>query len=85
MAKSSLTFDAVRKAGLTLTDVTESTVYGSPALKVHGAPTCAATTQRHRKKAPALDGRAPGSGHIAGPSLPSPITSYKAAYKGIKG
>jgi hypothetical protein len=36
MARALLTFDAVREVGLTLPNVVESTMYGSPALKVHG-------------------------------------------------
>lgn len=36
MAKALLAFDAVRRVGLTLPDVADSTMYGSPALKVHG-------------------------------------------------
>jgi hypothetical protein len=36
MAKALLAFDAVRRLALELPDVTESTMYGSPALKVHG-------------------------------------------------
>jgi hypothetical protein len=36
MAKVLLAFDAVRRVGLTLPGVTDGTMYGSPALKVHG-------------------------------------------------
>ncbi len=36
MARSTLTFDTVRKIGLTFPDVEESTAYGSRALKVRG-------------------------------------------------
>src|SRR5215472_2365104 len=36
MAKSKIDFDTVRKIGLTLAGVEESTAYGSPALKVRG-------------------------------------------------
>jgi hypothetical protein len=36
MARTLLTFDAVREIGLAMPDVVESTMYGSPALKVHG-------------------------------------------------
>jgi hypothetical protein len=36
MTKKAIGFDAVRKAGLTLPGVEESTAYGSPALKVGG-------------------------------------------------
>ena len=36
MPRSALTFDAVRKIGLALPGVEETTAYGSPALKVHG-------------------------------------------------
>ena len=36
MRKSTITFDTVRKIGLALPGVEESTAYGSPALKVHG-------------------------------------------------
>jgi len=36
MRKSTINFDAVRKTGLALPGVEESTAYGSPALKVHG-------------------------------------------------
>jgi len=36
MPRSKTNFDKVRKIGLTLPGVEESTAYGSPALKVHG-------------------------------------------------
>ena len=36
MLRSSINFDTVRNIGLTLPGVEESTVYGVPALKVHG-------------------------------------------------
>jgi len=36
MSKSKIDFDTVRKIGLTLPGVEESTAYGSPALKVRG-------------------------------------------------
>jgi hypothetical protein len=36
MAKTLLKFDSVREVGLTFPDVSESTMYGSPALKVNG-------------------------------------------------
>jgi hypothetical protein len=36
MARAQLTFDQVREIGLELPDVVESTMYGSPAIKVHG-------------------------------------------------
>src|ERR1700688_2070535 len=36
MPKRTINFDAVRKIGLALPGVEESTAYGSPALKVHG-------------------------------------------------
>jgi len=36
MPRSTINFDAVREIGLTLPGVEESTVYGSPALKVRG-------------------------------------------------
>jgi hypothetical protein len=36
MPRSTINFDTVRKIGLALPGVEESTVYGSPALKVHG-------------------------------------------------
>src|SRR5215472_12319078 len=36
MPKTKVTFDTVRKIGLALPDVEEGTMYGSPALKVHG-------------------------------------------------
>ena len=36
MPSSKTNFDTVRKIGLTLPGVEESTAYGSPALKVHG-------------------------------------------------
>ena len=36
MLRSTLDFDTVRKIGLALPGVEESTAYGSPALKVHG-------------------------------------------------
>ena len=35
MARGTINFDTVRKIGLTLPGVEESTAYGSPALKVH--------------------------------------------------
>jgi hypothetical protein len=36
MAKTRLTFDTVREIGRMLSDVEEGTMYGTPALKVHG-------------------------------------------------
>ena len=36
MPNSTINFDTVRRIGLTLPGVEESTAYGSPALKVHG-------------------------------------------------
>ncbi len=36
MPRSTINFDTVRKIGLALPGVEESTTYGSPALKVHG-------------------------------------------------
>jgi len=36
MARSAITFDTVRKIGLALSGVEESTAYGQPALKIHG-------------------------------------------------
>jgi hypothetical protein len=36
MPRSTIDFDTVRKIGLALSGVEESTAYGSPALKVHG-------------------------------------------------
>jgi hypothetical protein len=36
MPRSTINFDTVRKIGLALSGVEESTAYGSPALKVHG-------------------------------------------------
>jgi hypothetical protein len=36
MPRSTVNFDTVRKIGLVLPSVEESTAYGSPALKVHG-------------------------------------------------
>jgi hypothetical protein len=36
MPRSTLNFDTVRKIGLALPGVEESTAYGAPALKVHG-------------------------------------------------
>jgi hypothetical protein len=36
MPRSAITFDTVRKIGLALPGVGESTAYGSPVLKVHG-------------------------------------------------
>lgn len=36
MPRSTINFDMVRKIGLTLPGVEESTAYGQPALKVHG-------------------------------------------------
>ena len=36
MPRSAINFDTVRKIGLALPGVEESTAYGSPALKVHG-------------------------------------------------
>jgi hypothetical protein len=35
--KKKITFDTVREVGLALPDVEESTMYGAPALKVHGS------------------------------------------------
>jgi len=36
MPRSTINFDVLRKIGLTLPDVKESTAYGASALKVHG-------------------------------------------------
>jgi hypothetical protein len=36
MRRSTINFDTVRKIGLALPGVEESTAYGSPALKIHG-------------------------------------------------
>src|SRR5260370_42370063 len=36
MPRSTISFETVRKIGLTLPGVEESTAYGAPALKVHG-------------------------------------------------
>ena len=36
MARSSINFDTVRKIGLALPGVEESTAFGNPALKLHG-------------------------------------------------
>jgi hypothetical protein len=36
MARTKVTFDIVREMGLALPDVEEGTMYGSPALKLHG-------------------------------------------------
>ena len=36
MPKNTINFDSVRKIGLALPDVEESTAYGVPALKLHG-------------------------------------------------
>jgi hypothetical protein len=36
MPKEQLTFQTIREMALSLTDVTEATSYGSPALKIHG-------------------------------------------------
>src|SRR5436190_13281195 len=36
MPRTKITFDAVREVGLALPDVEDSTMYGSPALKVRG-------------------------------------------------
>jgi len=36
MPRSTINFDTVRKIGLTLPGVEESTAYGQPALKIHG-------------------------------------------------
>ena len=46
MPKSTINFDTVRKIGLTLPDVEESTAYGSPALKVHGKLLACVPTHR---------------------------------------
>lgn len=36
MPRAKISFDVVREMGLALADIEESTMYGSPALKVHG-------------------------------------------------
>jgi hypothetical protein len=46
MRRSIIDFDIVRKIGLALPDVEDSTAYGSPALKVHGKLLACAPTNR---------------------------------------
>ncbi|MGO9085924.1 MAG: MmcQ/YjbR family DNA-binding protein [Candidatus Sulfotelmatobacter sp.] len=46
MPKSTINFDSVRKIGLTLPGVEESTAYGAPALKVHGKLLACVPTHR---------------------------------------
>jgi|ERR1022692_3541379 hypothetical protein len=46
MPKSTISFDAVRKIGLTLPGVEESTAYGAPALKVRGRLLACVPTHR---------------------------------------
>jgi len=46
MAKRSITFDNMRKIGLTLPGVEESTAYGAPALKVNGKLLAGVPTHR---------------------------------------
>jgi len=46
MQKSTIDFDTVRKIGLALPGVEESTAYGSPALKVHGKLLAGVPTHR---------------------------------------
>ena len=46
MPRSTIDFDTVRKIGLTLAGVEESTSYGAPALKVHGKLLACVPTHR---------------------------------------
>ena len=46
MPRSTITFDTVRKIGLALPDVEESTAYGAPALKVRGKLLACVPTHR---------------------------------------
>src|ERR1700738_655931 len=46
MSRSTTNFDTVRKIGLALPGVEESTAYGSPALKVHGKLLACVPTHR---------------------------------------
>ena len=46
MPRSTIDFDIVRKIGLALLGVEESTAYGSPALKVHGKLLASVPTHR---------------------------------------
>jgi len=46
MPRSTIDFDTVRKIGLTLPGVEESTSYGAPALKVHGKLLACVPTHR---------------------------------------
>lgn len=46
MRKGTIEFDTVRKIGLTLPGVEESTAYGAPALKVRGKLLCCIPTHR---------------------------------------
>ena len=46
MPRSTITFDTVRKIGLALPGVEESTAYGSPALKVRGKLLACVPTHR---------------------------------------
>ena len=46
MPKSTINFDTVRKIGLALPGVDESTAYGAPALKVHGKLLACVPTHR---------------------------------------
>jgi hypothetical protein len=50
MLRGTINFDTVRKVGLALPGVEESTAYGSPALKVHGK--LLACVPAHRSAAP---------------------------------
>src|SRR4029453_12137803 len=46
MARETMTFDTVRRIGLSLPDVEEGTAYGSPALKVRGQLIAVVPTHR---------------------------------------
>ncbi len=46
MARETMTFDTVRRIGLSLPDVEEGTAYGSPALKVRGQLMAVVPTHR---------------------------------------
>ena len=46
MSKQAITFDTVRKFGLALPNVEESTSFGAPALKVHGKMFCCVPTHK---------------------------------------
>jgi hypothetical protein len=85
MPRSTINFDTVRKIGLALPGVEESTAYGQPALKIHGS--LLACLPSHRSVEPgtlvvrvSLDDRAE---LLAGDPDVYYVTDHYAGYTGV--